>query len=728
MYGNNGNRRDRYDSGRRYEASRGASYESSSQHRSQLIRRGDEASSSGRSHRHQYGRRQHDVERRRDEFEQHRRDDRRGSFDTRRDVDKAVEEPRQRKPMFCSINSKQSRTPAKPKESNSNQTSRFHSAEEHRRAIGASTIVKFLAKYGGLDEGNQNDPMLQLLQRPDSAALELFRSALTTKTADPVNNLETLELIGDSVLNCVSFAEIMRRKPRIFRMSNAIVYRILNDVTSRPALAAVARASGIDSMIWSGEDITDATMEDCVESLVGAFASCSHLAADCIPSQDSATIRERILYSVERFCSKLLNDEVEKHLAVAESRNYNHALYMKYSERVNQIVIRSRKHGDVQYSMEVGPGPSRGTFVAFMQGVNKLTRDKTTILRGPVEASVQEARDALARIVIEEKAHMFEQSGEAGNDAEEDETATSNAGTVAADPSDLHAGDRARSEYVAALFAGNEYPIEAMSSDAGTALLKVVFTDPIAAKERGYMSNTVLNMMGDKLLKMYAFLSYIPKRFPMSVNSRNLNALSTVASRFSQTRGTFMRRLALVKHLDLSDELFAPPIGSNTKSYGDMVTSTFSALIAAASYLATEEFAGRRLFLAPTTAMCEAFMEPLIDAIDFSSTNHTNSVGGRAFLSHSAFSSSIVRRREDRQEEAVKNGRHIRIYTMVRHGIEFTGMGPTGNAAHDDAADQLMTMALGHSYRAAADPGVGRPDVAGVPLMDPVLSTLLQRL
>lgn len=556
----------------------------------------------------------------------------------------------------------------------------------------AKDVLRVLSEYQGASLEDFTDPVRKLLLAEDTGAMDMFRAAFTPKTRSTVDNMELFELIGDSVLNCVVVAEILHQEPELVNISAGIVYRLMNEVTSTSPLANIAKTSGVaDLVLGSTEKHDPKVLEDTVEAVIGALASLSII---CPPEDES-----RVLRQTENFVLNLVRPVLDRELGRvrgAMTSGQLISLYLKDSERANHVLAV----GQARY--KIIEGADNLTSVRQIGSDGRPFGRSLLSYRGE---SKRAARDMINRMILDRPevfgATLFDANmGESAEITKFVDRPVTNA-------------DLKRAAHVAALFEPDSEMARVLKESRGIVALRTAFTDPrINQTVRGH---GMFNMLGDRLLKMYTLLRYLPRRFPTMMTCSSVAEISSGLSRLSQCRSTLARRLGLVRHVEVSAKAFTVTTTSNSnaanRSYNDVLAASFSSLLSVSVYLITDGFRKGPGLLSSSLNFLTDFVEPLIDSVDFVSLNKSYSLGGKATMSDVSRNTKLIK--EAHQEEKPDTSTHRRtLQSSVRIGNHtIRGLGINKSESHDDLADKVVSAMLGHPYRSALDPGDNYPNV-----------------
>lgn len=503
------------------------------------------------------------------------------------------------------------------------------------------------------------------LVHPSGIPMSMFRAALTTKSVDPLDNMEMLELVGDSVVNCVSIAEVLRRERELIK-EGGNVYRVMNEITSTEPLARAAKFIQLDRYIIathvkSGK--MSNVLEDAFEAFVGAMALLPTL--KLFPKAEDTQIYK----CTEKFVIGALENEIATQIAhVKDAFQRGIPLkdkYLKDSERATHILAKSRKHKIINNSL--------------------YTEGSAT----PIFAC--SSKEEIYRLILS-NTHLFEGNGDSANVQKKPTRSFDNF-----EESQL---DAERAQHVLQICNGYGNLSKELPTRFGQYLMRSAFTD-----DRIDPMQSTLNMFGDRLFKMYALLEYIPNRFPFVLNSNAAAEITNAISRLSQCRVTLARKLGLVRYVNVSDRAFeissSVGAGSGNKNYVDVLSASFSSMISACIYILTDFYSD--YIIDSTMKFLHECGAPLLDSVDFSTTMKSFSVGGKAALVD--ITSDPIR--SDRVEYVPEDEMHRRAAVIKMNGLY--GRGNNKAEAEDDLADKIIANIIGHPYRLSLDPGIGYP-------------------
>jgi dsRNA-specific ribonuclease len=198
------------------------------------------------------------------------------------------------------------------------------------RGVEFENYISNLLKIGGMKE-----EYIKLLIAPD--CMEMYASAVTTKLADSQNNLESLELLGDSTVNKIVVWSMARRFPQLLkpiRDNVGILSRLKANLVSKTMYAKISRLMNMERFITCTEDqwIEEQTklMEDSLEALIGAleyqmdlkiqigvgYAICYNIISPLYDQQEISLAHKDLYDSVSRL--KEVFDQMKKTLGKTE--------------------------------------------------------------------------------------------------------------------------------------------------------------------------------------------------------------------------------------------------------------------------------------------------------------------------------------------------------------------------------------------------------------------------
>lgn len=488
-------------------------------------------------------------------------------------------------------------------------------------------------------------------------AYEVFRRAVTTKSANENENMEMLEFIGDSVVNCVTLAEILRRKPELLTVNTGIVYKLMNNVTSKAPLARISNECGVARLIVSNTNIDDSAKEDAMEAFIGAYALLAQLSDG------------NLLTDVERFVVGVIDRQLTDVMAEAEAKKFDIAMYMQDSDIATTVLNRRiPEFAHVDHSMVDNYDKAARAHWSIV--VSNDRGKKTVTLVGPRRPNKQAARAALYKEIIKNP-HLFNSAYHPVLGG------ASPIGKTRARP----VKSQEVLEHVL-----NIFELPKPSTPQRTAeLLNMAFTDSSVSLD--YANNSMLNMFGDRIVKLYMALVYIPKRYPFMLNEHAVNDVSHAISRISTSRATFLRRFDMARFLEIGDALFAE---SDSKAYHNAMSTAFTAMLCAISWNSAEKMGQ---FLLPTAALMDRVLGTALETVDMDSFNPAFSSGGRA----SYVMQGLLPKRAS--EVYKPNGEGLLMTKLENAGVR--GFGTTKAEALDDAADEAISLIVGHPYRSS---------------------------
>lgn len=567
----------------------------------------------------------------------------------------------------------------------------------NQRPVTIEEVESILEKYGAITR-DPADPIVKLLRGADGRALRLFIAALTHDSASAADNMQMMELIGDSLVNCVAIGEILRRRPEILRNPTGIVFRIMNDITSKEPLSDIALETGIGYLVRSRERaVVESVLEDSVEAFVGALLTLARFA----PPE----LRPVILQRADNFTAAILKRTTEEKMARAASLQFNAAAYLSNAERASNLLNVSGGNA-VQLSLKYTYNDSDGMY--YPRVVEQAYDDEKhlgpprTVLRAAPDSNLDVAKDNIHRLVIE-NSYMFNNSG---------------SGAIHGAPSDfiedpLSAEDKERLAFVVRLLDGKT-PVPLTAETPGLAQsLRAAFTDARIDPTRA--NSSFYNMFGDRLLKMYLLAVYIPSRFPLRISSDSVDEINVYLSRISQARGAFAQRLGLMRFMKVSDRA----VGANFMGLGKMMDYTFSSLLAVAVCHICNKFeTGATGMIADTLSFMDRFLAPLLDSVDLSTTESSWHHNGRAYAYRIAPHIMPEKSRRFTQRQFGEDGETVTEASGLPTGKEgdemrFYGYGVGRNAALDDMFDSFTAYVLNHPFRSTLDPGHNYPRLTG---------------
>lgn len=190
--------------------------------------------------------------------------------------------------------------------------------------------ISNLLKIGGV-----KPEYIDLLLGPDS--MEMYTCAMTTKLADAENNLESLELLGDSTVNKIVVWFMARRFPELLKPVKdnvGILSRLKANLVSKTMYAKIGRLMHMERFITCTEDqwIAEQTklVEDSFEALMGAleyqmdlkirlgvgYAICYNIVSPLYEQQEISLAHKDLYDSVSRL--KEVFDQLRKTLGKTE--------------------------------------------------------------------------------------------------------------------------------------------------------------------------------------------------------------------------------------------------------------------------------------------------------------------------------------------------------------------------------------------------------------------------